>query len=135
MFLPANISIQLQGGSVMARIHIGNRDVEIDQEGFLSHTEDWDENVAQVLAKQEGIKHLDREQLDIVHFMRDYHKKFSNFPILRYVCKKVHASSPHCVTEQFNNPMVAWKIAGLPKPSNIFFNTFDGKKYFPNPFY
>lgn len=119
----------------MAQLHVGNKDIELDEEGFLSDTEDWDEEVAKAIAAQEGIDHLDDEQLDIVKFLRDYHKKYQNFPILKYVCKKVHASSADCIHEQFSNPMVAWKIAGLPKPPNVFFNSFDGEHYFPNPFY
>jgi len=119
----------------MAQLHVGNSDIEIDGEGFLLHTEDWNEKVAEAIAAKEGIDHLEGEQLDIVRFLREYHQKYSNFPIMRYVCKNVHASSPNCVTEQFCNPMIAWKIAGLPKPPNVFFNSFDGKKYFPNPFY
>jgi hypothetical protein len=31
--------------------------------------------------------------------------------------------------------MKAWKIAGLPKPPEVFFTSFDGKNYFANPFY
>jgi hypothetical protein len=31
--------------------------------------------------------------------------------------------------------MKAWKIAGLPKPQNIFFTSFDKKKFIRNPFY
>ncbi|WP_136797499.1 TusE/DsrC/DsvC family sulfur relay protein [Desulfosediminicola ganghwensis] len=119
----------------MGQLHVGNVDIEIDVEGFLCHAEDWNEDVAEALAAQEGIDHLGREQRDIIMFMRAYHRKFDNFPIMRYVCKNVHASTADCVTEQFCNPMVAWKIAGLPKPPNVFFNSFDGKKYFPNPFY
>lgn len=119
----------------MSTIECGKKTVEVDQEGFLSKPDDWDEEVATVLAEREGIRELNREKLDILLFLRDYYRKFSSFPILGYVCKKIHAASRHCITDEFVDPMKAWKIAGLPKPPQIFFTSFDGKTFAANPFY
>ena len=120
----------------MAQLHAGNMDIELDKEGFLSKPEDWNEDIARALAKHEGIDELTQSKMDIVLFLRDYYQKFSSFPILGYVCKKVHADSRRCITDEFVDPMKAWKIAGLPKPPQIFFTTFDdGKHYAANPFY
>jgi tRNA 2-thiouridine synthesizing protein E len=51
------------------------------------------------------------------------------------VCKHIHAASRSCVTDEFVDPMKAWKIAGLPKPPQVFFTSFDGKHFAANPFY
>lgn len=112
-----------------------NRQVAVDNNGFLEDSSLWDEDVAQLLAEQEGISHLDREKMEIVKFLREYFDKHHSFPILGNVCRKIGIQSKDCIARNFVDPMKAWKIAGLPKPEGIFFTSFDGKKYTPNPFY
>jgi len=112
-----------------------NKEIHVDEEGFLENSRVWDENVARILAHSQGIDNLDGERMEIVNFLRKYYAKHNSFPILGNVCRQVGSRSKDCVTREFTDPMKAWKIAGLPKPPNIFFTTFDGKKYTPNPFY
>lgn len=119
----------------MSNIACGNKSIEVDQDGFLSKTEDWDEEVAGALAEREGICELNREKFDILFFLRGYYHEFSSFPILKYVCKNINAASGSCITDEFVDPMKAWKIAGLPKPPQVFFTSFDGKHFAANPFY
>ena len=59
----------------------------VDDDGFLSNLEDWDEKVAQGLAEREGVGQLNDEHMEIVKFMHSYYKKYHAFPILSYVCK------------------------------------------------
>lgn len=119
----------------MAQLIIGDTKIEVDQEGFLSRSDEWNEEIAAALAEQEGIYTLSKSKVEILKFLRVYFEKNHSFPILKYVCKKVGATSDSCITDEFVDPMKAWKIAGLPKPPQVFFTSFDGKKYFPNPFY
>lgn len=119
----------------MSRFLVGTTGIEVDPEGFLSRPEDWNEEVAAALAEQEGIDTLNSSKLAILSFLREYFKKNHSFPILRYVCKRIGAASASCITDEFVDPMKAWKIAGLPKPPQVFFTSFDGKNYFANPFY
>ncbi len=112
----------------MDDIEYGGKKIKLDDTGFLMDIEDWDEHVASMLAKKEGIEQLDDEQMKIVKFMRTYYNRFNAFPILNYVCK--HIDQPkECVSEEFINPEKAWKIAGLPKLSGVNFVTMDGKNY------
>ena len=87
----------------------------VDDDGFLVNLEDWSETVASALAAQEGVGELSEDKLDILKFMREYYRKYNFFPIVRFVCKNVHQPR-NCVTEQFIDPVKAWKIAGLPNP-------------------
>ncbi len=119
----------------MTILSAGSKKVLIDEEGFLDDSQVWDEDVAQMLAEHEGIEQLSEEKLAIVKFLREHYQKFESFPILGKICRQAGNRSKDCVNEEFVNPMVAWKIAGLPKPPNVFFTSFDGKKYIPNPFY
>ena len=108
----------------MTELEYDNNKITTDSEGFLLNPEEWDENTARLIAQQEGIEYLNEEKLEIVKFMRSYYHKFHAFPILNYVCKKIHQPK-NCVNEEFIDPMKAWKIAGLPKPSGINFVLVD----------
>lgn len=99
----------------MSTLDVGGKQVELDAEGFLVRFEDWNEQVAAVLAEQEGVDPLTEDRLDILKFLRAYYKKHNFFPILRAVCKNV-LQPRDCVTEKFIDPVKAWKIAGLPNP-------------------
>lgn len=54
--------------------------------------------------------------MEVIKFMRDYHRQFKSFPVLGSVCKNVNQPKD-CVNEDFVDPLKAWKIAGLPEPS------------------
>jgi tRNA 2-thiouridine synthesizing protein E len=105
--------------------------IPLDEDGFLLTPEAWSETVARVMAKDEGVDCLTEEQMRILYFLRDYFATHQVFPILRYVCKQM-GEAPHCVQDEFRNPMKAWKIAGLPKPDGIHFVTYDdlNEEYF-----
>jgi len=97
--------------------------VDVDEEGYLVNFDDWNEKVACALAEREGI--LDRcpltgERMIILKFLRGYYKNFNSFPIVQAVCKNVHQPKD-CLKEQFIDPIQAWKIAGLPKPTTEVF--------------
>jgi len=112
----------------MSAIECDGKTIEIDDDGFLSNLEEWNESVAQVLASREGVDTLSMEQMKIISFMREYYLKFKVFPILNQLCKIVHQPGK-CVNEQFINPEKAWKVAGLPKLSGIHFISMDGTNY------
>lgn len=91
--------------------------------------------IAKALAENEGVGKLNQARLDSILFLREYYQKHHSFAILGYVCKKVHAGSLRCITDEFFDPTKAWKIDGLPKPPQVFFTSFDGEHYIANPFY
>lgn len=99
----------------MPSIEVSGKQIEIDEEGYLRNFNDWNEAVACAIAEREGVEELTKERLDIIRFIRDYYKQYNFFPILNAVCKNVHQPKD-CIKEQFLDPIVAWKIAGLPRP-------------------
>lgn len=99
----------------MPQLEYNGLKIAVDDEGYLVNSDDWNEKVAHALAENEGVYDLTKDRLDIILFMREYHKKYSFFPIMRAVCKNVHQSK-NCFSEKFIDPLKAWKIAGLPKP-------------------
>ncbi|MFH1217787.1 MAG: TusE/DsrC/DsvC family sulfur relay protein [Pseudomonadota bacterium] len=112
----------------MKEIIYQNKKLSVDEKGFLKNLTDWNEDVARILAEREGVSDFSDERLEIVRFIRSYYENNHVFPILNYVCKSLHLHR-ECVVDNFDNPMVAWKIAGLPEPSNIHFVNLDGKHF------
>ncbi|MDP3259181.1 MAG: TusE/DsrC/DsvC family sulfur relay protein [Thermodesulfovibrionales bacterium] len=107
---------------MMQTMEYRGKKVTIDDEGYLLNFNDWSEDVACALAEKEGVEELTKDKMDIIKFLREYYKEHKFFPILRAVCKNVHQPK-NCITENFMNPVKAWKIAGLPNPGeevNLF---------------
>jgi len=97
--------------------------VEVDEEGYLVRFEDWNEKVSCALAEGEGILDqcpLTGERMEILLFLREYYQKFRSFPMVRAVCRNVHQKES-CEYELFIDPIKAWKIAGLPRPTTEVF--------------
>ncbi|MBI5100665.1 MAG: TusE/DsrC/DsvC family sulfur relay protein [Nitrospirae bacterium] len=96
--------------------YLGTR-ITLDDDGYLVNTGDWNETVARALAEREGAGEMTKDKMDILKFMRHYYEEYNFFPILRFVCKNV-GQPKDCVTEKFIEPVIAWKIAGLPNPGD-----------------
>jgi TusE/DsrC/DsvC family sulfur relay protein len=105
----------------MPTIEYRGQKINIDDEGYLLNFEDWNDDIACALAEREGIEELTKEKLEILKFIREYYRKYNFFPILNAVCKNVHQPK-NCITEQFMDPLKAWKLAGLPRPSEEIVN-------------
>ncbi|HHI81837.1 MAG TPA: TusE/DsrC/DsvC family sulfur relay protein [Rhizobiales bacterium] len=52
-------------------LKVGGRSIRRDEAGFLLDPEDWDEDVARVIAEEENIT-LQDEHWAIINFIRDY---------------------------------------------------------------
>jgi len=108
----------------------GGKQVEVDEEGYLVRFEDWDEKVACGLAEREGILDqcpLTQERNGHPLFFKRYYRKFQSFPMVRAVCKNVHKPE-RCEYELFMDPIKAWKVAGLPKPTTEVFAYIDHER-------
>lgn len=117
----------------MSIIEYNGRKIHVDNNGYLSSQEEWDEEIAKALALEEGFEGLSSEQMDIIRFMRKYYFANHVFPMLNQVCRLAHQPN-QCVSGLFVNPEKAWKIAGLPKQEGVHFVTMDGEHYFMEPY-
>jgi TusE/DsrC/DsvC family sulfur relay protein len=91
------------------------RIIAVDDKGYLINFDDWDEDVARELAARADVRELTREGIAMLKFIRDYYKTYNFFPIVNSICRNIHAPKD-CVNEKFFNPLIAWRIAGLPHP-------------------
>jgi len=117
----------------MSTFESNGKKILVDENGYLVNQDEWNEEIANVLASNEGFSSLSSEQMDIIRFMREYFLKYKAFPILNNVCKITHQPRS-CVNEQFINPEKAWKIAGLPKQDGVHFVSLDGQHYIMEPY-
>lgn len=101
--------------TVMDHVEYKTKRVPLDDAGYLVNFDDWDEGIAGVLAERAGVGSLTPEKLDALKFIREHYRKYNFFPILGAVCKNIHLPKD-CMNEVFLNPLLAWKIAGLPRP-------------------
>ncbi|EKE77996.1 TusE/DsrC/DsvC family sulfur relay protein [Gallaecimonas xiamenensis] len=95
-----------------------------DKQGYLLNTADWREELAPLLAAEEGIE-LTEAHWEIVRFVRDFYAEYKTSPAVRLLVKSVKEKYGE---EKGNSPYLfklfpegpakqATKIAGLPKPA------------------
>lgn len=97
--------------------------VETDQEGYLVDPAHWDENVAQMLAREENIQLTD-EHWAVIKFMRDYYEQRQIAADARFVIKYLAeemgkgsaARSDLFKLFPYGYVKQACKIAGMRKP-------------------
>ncbi|MDT8452981.1 MAG: TusE/DsrC/DsvC family sulfur relay protein [Gammaproteobacteria bacterium] len=91
--------------------------VEMDNEGFLQNPDEWNEQLAKWLAKQEGLDELSEARWQVIYALRDYYKEHQHVPNFKKLCKDAHQTDAYCMERLFdNNGSKAWRIAGLPNP-------------------
>jgi tRNA 2-thiouridine synthesizing protein E len=99
-------------------------DFERDNEGYMVDPEDWNEDLAQVLADEEGLV-LDENYWSILRFMRDYWHQHKVAPDVRHVIKHLvdeegqdKKSAKQHLFKLFPYGYVkqACKIAGMQRP-------------------
>ena len=105
-------------------IEVSGRKIETDKAGYLLKVEDWQEELAPILAAQENI-HLTESHWEVVNFVREFYLQFNTSPAIRALVK---AMGQKFGPEKGNSRYLfrlfpkgpakqATKIAGLPKPA------------------
>ncbi|WP_157988773.1 TusE/DsrC/DsvC family sulfur relay protein [Candidatus Erwinia haradaeae] len=97
--------------------------IERDSHGYLMFFENWNEDVAKVLAKEEDIK-LSLEHWEVVYIVRNFYLEFNFSPTIRMLVKVIEQKhGKKCGNSRYlfrlfpkGPAKQATKIAGLPKP-------------------
>jgi TusE/DsrC/DsvC family sulfur relay protein len=100
----------------MLVVQLDGHDVHVDEEGFLTEYDEWDEDLAKVLAAQIGIDLTD-EHWKVLRFLREDYQALGETATTR----RVQAVGGIPVKQQFalfpKKPAKKMAyIAGLPKP-------------------
>lgn len=96
---------------------IAGKTVEVDAEGFLVNPDDWTEEMAAELAKEEGIDELTERHWAVIRFMQKDFKEKGQIPTIRRI-KNVAGVPTGELYQLFPQGPAkkAAKIAGLGKP-------------------
>lgn len=93
----------------------------MDEEGYLIEPAEWNEDVAEELARRENVV-LSEAHWDAIRFMRDYYLEHQVIPDVRHVVKHLSvrfgAASRNMMFELFPYGYVkqACRIAGMKRP-------------------
>ena len=98
--------------------------IEADEEGYLTDINQWTEELAGQIAKDEGIT-MSPEHWEVVNFLREYYAEYQIAPAVRVLTKAI---AKKMGPDKGNNKYLyelfpygpgkqACKIAGLPKPT------------------
>ena len=111
---PATIG---EEGLTMSTMTIAATDVELNDEGFFVHPEQWTEEMAPEIAQREGIERLTDAHWKIIRFMRAEYFAKGTGPTVRVLGKTSGVSIKELYQLFPKGPAkVAAKVAGIPKP-------------------
>ena len=102
----------------MPVLKLKERNIEINEEGFLVNPEEWDKELAVALAKsQEDIDELTDDHWKVIDYIREYYLEKNIAPMVRKVCKNSGFNLKYIFQLFPSGPAKgACKVAGLPKP-------------------
>ena len=102
----------------MANIEVNGQTVELDEDGFLVKLDQWNEDVARYLAKEEGVDELNEDHWKIINYLKGYFAEYGIAPMVRKMTKESGFSLKEIYDLFPSGPAKgACKVAGLPKPT------------------
>lgn len=103
------------------------RRVALDKDGYLVHLNDWDSEIADALAIQEGLT-LTSAHWEVITLVRQFYQEFGISPATRALVKYValhlgenKGKSLYLMTLFGGKPaLTISRLGGLPRPANCF---------------
>jgi TusE/DsrC/DsvC family sulfur relay protein len=105
-------------------IEVNGATIETDEEGYLVNLADWNEDIANEIAKTESLE-MTPNHWEVVNFLRSYYDEDQIAPAVRVLTKAIgkqlgeEKGNSKYLYELFpyGPAKQACKIAGLPKPT------------------
>ena len=69
-------------------IEVNGKSLETDEEGYLANLNDWEKEVATVMAEAEDLE-LSDDHWEIINFLREYYEEYQIAPAVRVLTKAV----------------------------------------------
>ncbi len=88
----------------------------VDEDGFLTDTEKWTQDIAEILAQEEMPKGLTPDHWIVVDFMRQYYLEFETVPPVRMLARRTGLPLRR-IKQLFPTGLTkgACRIAGIPR--------------------
>src|SRR5450631_1466300 len=75
------------GRHTMSTVTLAGSTVEVDEEGFLSDQDAWNEQIAEEIARENGIEQLTDRHWQVISFMRRTYIETGSAPSIRSLGK------------------------------------------------
>jgi tRNA 2-thiouridine synthesizing protein E len=96
---------------------IADSPVDVDAEGFLTDPAQWNEQIAEAIADENGIPELTERHWLVIRYMRDRFLASGNAPSIRSLGKESGVAIKELYELFPKGPAkLAAKISGIPKP-------------------
>ena len=101
----------------MNQREISGINIEFDEENYMTDSDLWNEEIAQVLAEEEGIYELTDRHFMVINFMRKEFKENGSAPSIRRLTKESGVPTKELYQLFPSGPAKKTaRIAGLKKP-------------------
>ncbi len=105
-------------------IEVNGKSFETDEEGYLANLNDWEPDLATVMAKEDDCDLTD-SHWEVINFLREYYDEYQIAPAVRVLTKAIgkklgkDKGNSKYLYELFpyGPAKQACKYAGLPKPT------------------
>jgi len=105
-------------------VAVKDKELEVDEEGYLVNLGDWNEDVAKVMAAEDSLT-LTENHWEVINFLRDYYAEYQVAPAIRVLTKAIgkklgpEKGNSKYLYELFpyGPAKQACRYAGLPKPT------------------
>ncbi|MBF0314681.1 MAG: TusE/DsrC/DsvC family sulfur relay protein [Oligoflexia bacterium] len=99
------------------KLVIADKSIEFDHDGFMLDPSLWSDEVALVIAKEDGIEEMSEEHWKVVRFIRHYWLEHDMAPAVRLVCQELGVGVRQLYKLFTLGPARgACRVAGLSKP-------------------
>ena len=96
---------------------IGDAPVDVDAEGFMTNPDQWNETIAEAIARENGIPELTDRRWLVVRFMRERYLSTGSAPSIRALGKESGVPVKELYALFPKGPAkLAARIGGIPKP-------------------
>ncbi len=108
----------------MPSLEFEGKSYEVDEEGYLMDWSVWNQGMASIMAKEDGLE-LGEEHWDVIKFLREYFEKYQIAPMIKILTKELkkkygkEKGSTKYLYELYpaGPAKQACRYAGLPKPT------------------
>jgi tRNA 2-thiouridine synthesizing protein E len=89
--------------------------IELDEDSLLKDPRQWNETVAEAIARVNDIPQLTDIHWKVIYNLRNHYHRFGSAPAMSHICH-MHDLGRFCGHDLFHSCLNAWRVAGLPNP-------------------
>jgi len=103
----------------MATKEIAGNTIDVNEEGYLTDSAQWNEAIAEAIAIEEGIEQLNERHWVVLKYLQDFYKENGTMPTIRKMKKSGVVDTKELYSLFPGGPLKkSSRIAGLKKPES-----------------